>query len=207
MSGSWNRNFYTLLTAALLCDDNISSSAQPTDYTPPLRVHLPTGSWQAVGFRNGGANNPTGITSILTPGKYDITLGTTYNPTISSYGVSICFGSGTTPASYEDYRIETPISTGLSLGSASGSRTKPTTYDSDNQTISSTRTFTFTNSSSSSINVNEMAIYAKWDYGALDCCCIYREVFDETIVLAPGESLLVDFNRDGAIYNYTPYPA
>ena len=211
--GVWTRNYYNLLTAALLCDDTGSSSATPSDYTPPIRVRRYNGAYASAGANNGlqGVSIEYALPYILPPftkgGAYSqARLITSANPELSiTYAFGIAVGNGSTPATYEDYNMGSYITSGLTLANGWGSLAQASTYNSENHHITSKRSYTITNSSSSSIPVSEVGIfvhYAQNNYSATTM--IYHDVFD-TIILEPGESLILTFERDAEVFNYTPY--
>lgn len=206
----WLRNFYNILTAAFLADDDLSSTATPTDYTPPIKLRLPDGSYTSTNISASGSNNDTngaGINGLLA-GKARMTLGTSYTPSgVTYHGTCIVLGSGTTPVTYDDYRVETPLS-GLTLVSGGGTATTPSTLDGNK--IKSERSYTITNSSASDKTITEVALYTAYnDNVALtspgSTVCIYREVLEEPVTLHQSESIVIGFKREATIYNYTPY--
>ena len=205
----WLRNFYNILTTAMLSDDVTASTTQPTEYNRPIMCHKPDGSWSQISFNNASdINDRYGATifSALSPGKCRCGLGTGYNPSLQSgdTGFIIVLGTGTTPVNYDDYRIETPITSGISLVSTAGTLTNQTTIDNVTHHVTSTRSFTVNNSSASPITINEFAIYASYGVSVLTCC-VYREVLTTPVTLNPSESCIVSFSRDAEVYNYTPY--
>ena len=205
----WLRNYYNILTAAILADDTNSSTTPPTDYSVPIMLHCPDDVYRQVYFNTpSGINDRYGsaIFSALSPGKCNVGLANSSDPQLpASYvGAMLAFGTGTTPETYEDYRIETPISSGLTLVSAGGSLTNATAINNVTHHVTSKRSFTVTNSSASPITITEFAIYVSRGSSATTVC-VYREVLTTPVTLNPSESLVVEFQRDGEIYNYTPY--
>lgn len=196
MAGVWTRNYYNMLTAAVLADDQLSSSSTPTDYDPPIRVRYSNGSYAQI---QTSRNNWTPeFQRVLYTGKI---LNMVYG--VGTADCSIMLGSGTNAPTYDDYHLQTPISSGLTLTNAAGTLTQQTQYDAVTHHISSKRSFTIQNTSASNITVNEVGLY--FAYGMGNSALLYREVFDAPIVLEPSESIIITFNRDGEVYNYTPY--
>ena len=206
----WLRNFYNMLTAAFLADDDLTSTATPSDYTPPIKLRLPGGTYTSTNISASGNTNDTngaGINGLLA-GKARMTLSNSYSPNgVNYHGTCIVLGSGTTPVTYDDYRIETPLS-GLTLVNGGGTATTPTTLEGNK--IKSERSYTITNSSAEDKTVAEVALYTSYnDNTALTTpgagVCIYREVLAEPVTLHPSESIIIGFKREATIYNYTPY--
>ena len=210
MAGIWTRNYYNILTAQLLCDDALASTAAPSDYNPPVRVRLQSGSYSNIVASNIITSESVDQVkkSVIPP----FLKGSTYNATnvrlrnastpYGAGGLVIAVGSGSTPASYEDYTLGSEILYNLSLASSTGVRTQATTYNAETHHISSKRTYTIT--ATAHVVVNEIGLFVGvTDYN--EACMIYREVFDEPITLENGESLLVTFNRDAEVFNYIPY--
>lgn len=206
----WLRNYYNMLTALMLADDAMTSSTQPTDYDPPIMVRRPNGVWaDAQGSHILSQNTSSSLGSyfpipFVKGGQYS-TAGYASSATPSNiYGaMSFQCGSGTTPATYDDYVLETPITSGLSLVNSQGTLTQATTYNNVSHHISSKRSYTINNTSASSITISEFGIYAQATSNTVPVL-IYRDVFTP-ITLAPGESAIVSVERDSEVYNYTPY--
>ena len=221
----WTRNYYNILTSLAYDSNSNSSSSQPTDYGSPIMIRCLDGSWyncKASYFAPFGSNmsygrGPANIFSIGNTGLMMIN-GTSYSPSSPSgsgggIGVGISFGSGDNPESYEDFRLQTYV-TGLTLVNHNGIVTKQTTYDSDTHVLSGKRKFTINNGNSGQVTLREFGIcvcndlsltnssYTSMYYPIL----VYREVFDEPIVLESSESIVLEIERSGEIINYTPYP-
>ena len=202
MAGVWTRNWFNLLTAAILCDDTTASSAQPTTYNPPLRARGINGAWKQINLNGSVYQNPA-IESIT--GKGGVTLQTATHIPIGGYYLSIALGSSSTPATYEDYNVGSLITSGFSIAT---SVTQTTTYDDDTHSISSKRAVTITRTAAGSATVGEIGIFAPIiSAGGSDYTptLVYHEVFDTPYTLEQGESLIITLNKGGEIYNYTPY--
>lgn len=202
----WTRNYYNLLTAFLLGDTTETSVNTPVDYEPPIVVRLPDGT-----YTNKLGNNTTywpvypenaqnnsyeyyrqDLAQFMNIGKISLEYGK------SGSSAKVMFGSGSTAADYEDYDLETPITTGLTVVTEGGTLTAPSAFDAVTHKYSSTRTFTINNSGDTSLTLSEMGIFCM-------NCLVYREVLDSPITLDPGESVTVSFTREATVFNYTPY--
>ena len=207
----WTRNYYNLLTAFLLGDTTETSVNTPVDYQPPIVVRTPNGSYTNILGDNtiyhpvnpeNAKQSPAseleyyylGLAQLMNIGKINLQYATS-NPGASA---SVQFGSGDTAADYEDYNLETPITSGLTLVAAQGTLTAPSAFDSVTHKYSSTRTFTVNNSGNSSITIKELGIFCM-------NCLVYREVLGSPITIDPGESVTVSFTREATVFNYTPY--
>ena len=206
MAGIWTRNYYNWLTGLALSDTPDSSSSQPTTYDPPIMLHASSGSWVKVNnsdfcpIENYNIARRYGYTFAqpFLVGKTTCGYGT--SPDFTTVGMCVQFGTGTATATYEDYVLNSPITSGLSIVSASGLLTQKTILDGTH--LKTTRDFTVSNTSASPITLNEFGVFLS-DGSKL--YLVYREVFDMPIVLNPSENVVISFNRDAEIYNYTPY--
>ena len=204
----WLRNYYNMLTAFFLADDTLTSSTQPTDYDPPIMLHLRTGLWRAA--------NSHSLTYDLSSSTYmsyirNFVSGNFFGKEMANYGnnpnrgFAIQFGTGTTAATYDDYTIETPITSGLSIVTPYGTLTQATAYDNVTHHISSKHSYTINNTSASPITITEFGIYVDAAEAVGESILIYRDVLATPITLNPSESAIVSFERDAEVYNYTPY--
>ena len=213
MAGVWTRNYYNIMSAAFLMDTPSTSTATPTDYTPPLRVRTTYGNYVTPFVENGikytnadsYADTMLAIDAIGKGNMKYLPYNTNAETLNTSYPTGIQFGSSLTPATYEDYKLGNLIASGLTVASAAGALTHPTSFT-DNQ-YETTRTYTITNSSANTINVGEMGILVRVSTVLVDdiSVLVYHDVFDNIIALAPGESFIVSFTRKGEPFNYTPY--
>lgn len=204
----WLRNYYNMLTAFFLADDTLSSSSQPSDYDPPIMIHTQNNAWtaansRAVSYSLNSTNYMSYVRNFIAGNFFGKEL-CSYSRTPSE-GFGIFFGSGSTPVTYDDYNLETPITSGLSVVSQNGTLTQPTSYDNATHHISSKRSFTVNNSSASPITVSEFGIFVNAGASTGDYAMIYREVLATPITLNPSESAIITFERDAEVYNYTPY--
>ncbi len=205
----WTRNYYNLLTAFLLGDTTETSVNTPVDYQPPIVIRKQNGSYTNIIYEFGndytpeaktlGTNYNNLVVSLMQLGK----LGFNYSnqPNYENWTSTsnfIQFGTGSTAANYEDYQLESPITSGLTLVQANGTLTAPSAFDAVTHKYSSTRTFTLNNTSDSPITISELGIFS--------CSClVYREVLGSPITIDPGESVTVSFTREATVFNYTPY--
>lgn len=206
----WTRNYYNLLTGFLLGDTTELSSNTPVDYQPPIvirhqngdynnRVYYSSGDTYTAEGRYKGTDYYRLIGNLLNLGK--ISLSYNSNPNSydwESFSDYIQFGTGETAADYEDYQLEAPITSGLTVVQTSGTLTAPSAFDSVTHKYSSTRTFTINNTSDSSITIKELGIF-------MSSILLYREVLGSPITIDPGESVTVSFTREATVFNYTPY--
>lgn len=225
MAGTWTRNFYNLLTAMAFHDVSGDSSTPPTSYTPPIRVRLANGDYHVPlsiisTMSNYGTENDLGYNTSrlyalgpaypLVLGRSGLNILTSESKSAGVSPLSITFvglSSNSTPATYEDYTM-TSLLSGLTISSTRGIE-NGNTYDDDTHIFGSSRTFTITNPTSSPVTVSSIGLYI-YPYTASSTnypCLLYREVFDNPIVLNQGESILLTITRQGEVYNFTPYPA
>lgn len=117
---------------------------------------------------------------------------TNYN-SLGKGTMTLEIGSGTTPATYDDYNLQSPITTGrskLNIQYPNGGYS----LDWDTMTRSLTVRYVIQNTGSSDIEVNEYGIYSAIYYSnSVTQCLIYREVLDETIILQPNDIYSFDF--------------
>lgn len=203
----WLRNYYNLLTALYLEDDTLSSSSAPSDYSPPIRVRATNGNYCTPTIR--GVSNPGDIlSSLIMFGKSNVNLLTSnesVNDNVMRMGIAL--GTGTTAPNYDDYKLETRITSGITLVAVSGTLKQATQFDVATHKYSSIRNFTINNSSSGNITINEIGLYAQFTDSLYytRTCMIYREVLSESVTLAPAESIVIAIERNAEIFNYTPY--
>lgn len=193
----WLRNYYNLLSALILTDDELSSTTPPTAYTPPIMIKTTTGANMEAGFNKASfcRSNKSNLANFFLIGKGNAGIN---DQSGSTYDFDIRLGTGSTPVTYDDYCLESQIS--LTLVSSSGSLTTPTEITGD--TTNSVKQYTLNNSTGSSVTVTEIGISIQ--VGASQVL-LYREVLNTPVTLAPSESIILSFTRSGEIYNYTPY--
>ena len=208
MAGVWTRNYYNLLTAYFLCDDTLTSTSTPTDYDPPIRIRRYDGTYKDVQPSKliTGTSLSNVCAYILPPfikggSNAVVSLG---NSGANTSSTRIGLGAGTTVPTYDDYRTESSIMSGLSLVNSSGTLTQASSYDPVTHHMTSTRSFNVNNTSVSAITISELTIWTPYESGSTDSCMIYRDVF-APIDLQPGETLIISFTRDAEVFNYTSY--
>ena len=109
----------------------------------------------------------------------------------SSFTPGIYFGSGSTPATKEDYKLESPITAGLAISNPSGF----TWVLPSSGVHSATASYAVLNTSSEDITIQEVGNFTVVaDYnGKYQFTLMERTVLDEPIVIAPGGSKLVTY--------------
>jgi hypothetical protein len=195
----WLRNYYNLLSALALGDTTLTSSAQPSDYDPPIRTRRPNGTWDTCGLENIGTGTTYDkmIRTLLSFGKASAFVGT--NISLSSWdGIGFLFSTDATPVTYDDYTMTGIIGSGLTLASAGGNITDSSTYNSGTHEYTSSHSYTITNTSASPITINSFGLFC---YNWL----VYREVLNTPITLDPNDAVVITLDRGGEIYNYTSY--
>lgn len=99
----------------------------------------------------------------------------------------IVVGSGTTPATVDDYKLESQITSGLTGTSA-------ITVDEDND---ATYTLTLTNTSDADITIGEIGIFASCfvnnTSSGTDCVLMERTVLDAPITIPAGGIGVIDY--------------
>lgn len=210
----FTRNYYNLLTAAFIAEDEASSTSTPLDYTPPIRIRKADGSYDAATLLaqsiaydyidSAPTPNRLRVKAAITGfGKMPADLITTNYSFNTSFnvGIGISLGSNNSAGGYDDYNLKSPITSGLSLSSKTGSTTKTTTVV-DDKYISSQHTYFIT--ATADRTVGEVGIWLPYRQDG-NICLVCRQTFDEPIVLTTGSTLKVHLNRSAEIYNYTPY--
>ena len=204
MAAGFTRNFYNALTATQLGAYVGNNTTPPTDYTPPIRLRLPNGNYNNLDLENTSYTNPSA--KYFTPlrmGKDAFGLMTGLMSWTGTGPFSFGFGSGSAAFDYDDYKLDTLITSGLTLGDVYGAVSEQSTLIGSDH-YESEKSYTITNTSASNITVTEFGIFAT-NLGSSNPALMYRDVFDDPIVLAPSESIVVFFKRSGEIYNYVPY--
>lgn len=121
-----------------------------------------------------------------------------YNPfTTENNGNGLFFGSGSTPATKADYKLESPITSGLRI-------TNPYNLvwsDDGNGKHTAIADLIVRNTSEAEINIHEIGIFTPLSQTSSDSVsgCTFnnvlmeRTVLDEPVTIAPGESKLVTY--------------
>ena len=108
----------------------------------------------------------------------------------------IYFGSGTTPASEDDYTIEDVITSGITVTVSPNDGSGAYYYDADSNSESAYLTYTITNTGSSAITISEICTFSNFstgsDYGASASSTflflVDRTVLDVPLVIEAGAS-------------------
>ena len=107
---------------------------------------------------------------------------------------TLVVGSGTTPVTDDDYKLDVPITTLTAVSATTSCKTSPT-----GQKLSPTTfaiTTTYRNSTEAPITVNEIGIMIPVGYrsngtggqdNALSSCLIYREVLETPVTIEPNQ--------------------
>ena len=132
------------------------------------------------------------------PNLYEVVYGHTSN------GCGIEFGTGTTAPSFDDYRVQTPLSS--FTVSQRNINVNTLNWDSETKQYSTTRRFVVQYTGSSEVTIREFGIYVKSASDGSNVL-IYREVFDTPITVNQYESVVIELTQAFPIINYEPYPA
>ncbi len=100
---------------------------------------------------------------------------------MGSLDYGIIFGSGDTPVTYDDYKLESPITNNCSISSTS---TGTPVYDANTKTWTNTIQFDLKNTGSTSVTINEVGLK---NYNNI---LLYREVLNNPITLDPGITMV-----------------
>lgn len=202
------RNYYNLLNAYYGEDTPDSATSEPVDYTPPLRIKLPNGSYMnPIAGRYNTYNLQNGIGGVKTfglpvVGKSEPSV--VYNNTLwknANAYFGIGFGSGSTPVDYDDCALETPAGDIFTFGATNLIQKSQLV----NGKLNSVRRFSFT--VASDFVVREVGLYVQYSttssYNA-GGILVYREVIDP-ITLYSGDQLALDLTRNVKPFGEQPY--
>lgn len=116
-------------------------------------------------------------------------LPTTYSSSASGAGGGVYFGTGSTPATWNDYTLESPITSGLTT--SSGGRLTERSGD----TYSYLVTYTLYNNTDADINIYEVGLFSPVSYRDDQhyLALMERTVLTEPITIPAGESKLVTY--------------
>lgn len=111
----------------------------------------------------------------------------------------VYFGTGSTPATKSDYKLESPITSGLTI-------TNPSALawtEDGNGKYTASADFVVRNETESEINIYEIGLFTPFSYNynyttinssmPVDYALMERTVLTEPITIAPGESKLVTY--------------
>lgn len=145
------------------------------------------------------AKNSSGTTAPFEFAKFGLggskSLGTVSPSTEKSSVGCIIIGSGNTPVTFEDYKLNSIITSGWSKG---GITIVSPTYDSSNKKYLGSMTVPITNlNSSTNIIVNEIGIvfYGNSAEQTLSIL-VYREVLPAAVTIAPGETQVLELQLE-----------
>lgn len=116
-------------------------------------------------------------------------LPTTYSSTAGSAGGGVYFGTGSTPATWNDYTLESPITSGLTI--SSGGRLPEQSGDAYSYLV----TYTLYNTTDADINIYEVGLFSPVSYSDSKhyLALMERTVLTEPITIPAGESKLVTY--------------
>lgn len=203
-------NFYKAQGAAVfgqqLSSSGVYSSSLKNTFNTGLDGFPTSGTYMSV-FYTPGFTRYAGSQDAL---DFYTAVKTAYSTTqghissSGSYGGNLTFilpGTGTTPATVDDYKLEAPLFSldlvGISTGSGIGTGSIATTYQ---------------NNTSNTINITELGIVAATsrkpssaaylsDY--MECVQLSREVLATPIVMKPGDvktlSITIQYTQDAGI--------
>ncbi len=198
MAGVWTRN-YTNYMASFLGGANLTADGGGATYSSNnLSVRTYDGNYHAFGSAN-------------FPGQFPYMSQITYRVPGRPYytqpgGAIICFGTGDTAPTYDDYTIESGVSN-FTVSQANVLVSK-FVYDSEAHTYSTTYRFVCQYTGSSPVTLKEMVLGCQmwfssdYRYDGI----FYREVFDEPITVNQYESVVIELTQSFPLINYQPYP-
>lgn len=163
------RNYYNYM--AMMHFDKLSSASSFGDGFLSLKntsgsltyPYASSGSWSGY--------SPCSIQNLLTSSSYH------------------SYGSGVTAVTYEDYKLENEITSGISK---TISNTDPV-YNAETKKWSSTIAHTIINTSSNLITINEIGTSGRCSSGT---ALVYRTVLDTPITIAAGSAATITFTLE-----------
>lgn len=182
------QNYYNLINAVNASTGNTFASSSNGsyyfNYTPSGEVYIMT---KPNGTRVNIGNSSIGDMACSRSMVFEAArLFTTDNPTSTSPPyIAIVFGSGTTPPTINDYKIESVIST-LSCPTP----TVVGSYDENNFYYRTA--YALTNTGNESVTINEYAYYV---YNGTGFACVYREVLQQPLTIGAGETGTINITR------------
>ena len=200
MAGVWTRNYSNLLAWQLGSAQNVPNAGNETYSDDNL-------SFKSCGgniIKAGGLQNLSPITFPKLDNLQYRVPNNNYTST-NYYAPIICFGTGDTAPSFEDYNIESGVSSfTVSQRNIVVSKLH---YDSTAHTYSTTYRFVLQYTGSPEITLKEMVIGGTCGVTSPSRdVIIYREVFDTPITVNQYESIVVELTQAFPIINYEPYP-
>lgn len=117
-----------------------------------------------------------------------LSSGTDSTTALNQCSAGIYFGSGITPPAEDDYTLEFPIFTGLSIVNVASNTLK---YDSKHYAFCTT--VELTNDVSIDITVAEVGLFGQSGTGSKYPVLYERTVLETPIVIAPGETKVIQY--------------
>ena len=158
--------------------------------------------YNRVRTRQGGWQTPTGTTSSYNqyfPAKlYFADLMKSVSAGLSTTG--ICLGTGTTPATYDDYNLESYLDTQFQYATY----TDALSYDAEKKVFVRTVAVDFLNISSGDVTVTEVGLGGWYNMGGYESFLLMREVLETPATVASGEYLRVKIAYDVGAYPNKP---
>jgi hypothetical protein len=157
---------------------------------------------------DGGALNVKGQNAYFSCNNNFLPL-TCFEKTNNTYptkagNTTLCVGSGSTPVTYDDYKLENHIS-GLSCVSIGETASALTD---DGTAFETTLTVVYSNLNSAPIAINEIGCY--WTTGGNNegyTCLVYREVLENSIEVPAQANVIITFKKKVSIYPNKPVEA
>lgn len=117
----------------------------------------------------------------------------------------ICLGTGTTPVTYDDYRLSGDV-----IPNKLAMVSKDRTYDFNTHRWTATLTATYSNTGDEAITISEWGIWRNnndytttaFSNASTTCCLVFREVLDEPIVIEPGTTATLTFSVEIPMPNH-----
>jgi hypothetical protein len=127
----------------------------------------------------------------------------------AEWGLSfIQLGTGDNTPTYEDYALQSPVTSGLTLNTVSTSYS----YDSDTHTYTRTYKIPIAYSGSDPITIKEFGIFCGLPYTFTsnnvyqNPILVYRETLDTSVTLEQNDTIEITFSQSIVQPNYTSYP-
>lgn len=195
MAKQWTRNYDNLFSFAFgaINYSGTSLDGAPIENKPCFRNYK--GDWYCP-----GSNYTSSVACSLIippPLKYYTTgkLSTGFDD------IGIGLGSSSVTPTYEDYQLDSPYTSSLTLGTISTSFN----YNEETHTYTKTYKCPIAYAGTEDIVVAEFGLYTGSTYDTYGIL-IYRETLDEPITLSQNDTIEITFSQSIVQPNYTPYP-
>lgn len=110
----------------------------------------------------------------------------------NSLGIGLVIGSGTTPPTIDDYKMENAITTNLNAGGVTRS------FNANTSNSSLTVVQPIVNRGANTITISEIGLFARYDGASNGCILLSRDVITP-VTIAPNESktfvVTIDFTQ------------